>query len=324
MTIRPFDWRDLPLLYRYRQSGIFLDSSLSLTQGPILVPVGALLSYFAPATGIFTYFCDQNDYKETPLLGQVKHSSGASAARLSFLAPETMLESTSLPLLLDQVAYQIGVRGAFHVLAEVNESCKVFEVLRQAGFAIYARQHIWVLREIASGETKLTDWRMCVEDDLPGVHVLYNELVPGLVQQIEPPPKERPRGMVYHQNGEVKAYVELKYGMRGIWVQPYVHPDAEGFADRLVHLLKSLPNRRSRPIYVCARSYQSWLESAMQETGAEEFGRQAVMVRHLAITKKAAEAYKLPGMNGTQIEPTAPFARIKVVTKETNDRKTHY
>lgn len=324
MTIRPFDWRDLPLLYRYRQSGIFLDSALSLTQGSILVPVGAILSYFAPATGIFTYFCDHSDQQEAPLLGQVKHSSGASSARLSFLAPETLLESSSLPVLLDQVAYQIGVRGAFHVLAEVNESSKAFEVLRQAGFAIYARQHILVLRGLASGETELSDWHACNEREIPGVLALYNELVPGLVQQIEPPPKDHPRGMVYHQGGEIKAYVELKYGMRGVWVQPYVHPDVEDFVGKLGRLLRSLTNRRSRPVYVCVRSYQSWLENAVQETGAESFIHQAVLVRHLAITKKAAEAYKLPAMNGTQAEPTAPFARIKVVNKETNDRKTHY
>jgi hypothetical protein len=320
MTIRPFDWRDLRILYRYRQHGIFLDSALALTRGSMLVPLGALLSYFAPATGIFTYLCEQSDHREAPLLGQVKHSSGSSSARLSFLAPESMLESASLPTLLDQVAYQIGMRGAFHVLAEVNDGCNAFEALRQAGFAIYARQHIWVLRGVAEGEPKQTGWCVCEEGDLSGVLMLYNDLVPGLVQQIEPPPKDRGRGLVYRQDGEVKAYVELKYGMRGIWVQPYVHPDIEGFAGRLANLVESLPNRRSRPVYVCVRSYQSWLESAVQETGAETFVRQAVMVRHLAITKKAAEAYKLPAINGTQAEPTAPFARIKVVNKETNDR----
>jgi hypothetical protein len=320
MTIRPFDWRDLPLLYRYRQRGIFLDSALALTRGSMLVPVRALLSYFASAAGVFTYLCDRGDHKESPLLGQVMHSSGSSSARLSYLAPETMLESANFPLMLDQVAYRIGARGAFHVLAEVDDGLIAFEALRQAGFAIYARQNIWVLWGKPTGETKQTDWRLCDESDLPGVHVLYNDLVPGLVQQIEPPPKNRARGLVYRQEREVKAYVELKYGMRGIWVQPYVHPDAEGFAERLANLLENLPNRRSRPVYLCVRSYQSWLESAVQETGAEALVRQAVMVRHLAVTKKAAEAYKLPAMNGSQAEPTAPFARIKVVNKETNDR----
>ena len=316
MTIRPFDWRDLPLLYRYRRHGIYLDSALALTRWPGLVPAGALASYLAPATGIFTYLCDQDDRKEAPLLGQVMHSSGSSFARLSFLAPETMLESASLPMMLDQITYQIGARGAFHVLAEVDDGLKAFEALRQAGFAIYARQRIWELRGMPAGEARQTDWRLYRRRDLPEVNTLCNDLVPGLVQQIEPPPKNRMRGMVYRQDGEVKVFVELKYGRQGIWAQPYVHPDTEDFPGRLVKLLEYLPDRRSRPIYLCVRSYQSWLERAVEETGAEELVRQAVMVRHLAVTKKAAETYKLPAINGKQAEPTAPFARIKVVDKE--------
>lgn len=316
MTIRPFDWRDLPLLYRYRQRGIFLDSSLALTRGPMLVPAGAMTSYLAPATGIFTYLCDQDDHKEAPLLGQVMHSAGSSFARLSFLAPETMLESNSVQLMLDQIAYRIGARGAFHVLAEVNDGLKAFESLRQAGFAIYARQRIWELQGMPAGVARQTDWRLYRRRDLPEIHALYNDLVPGLVQQIEPPPKNRTRGLVFRQDGEVKAFVELKYGRRGIWAQPYVHPDTEDFAGRLVNMLDYLPDRRSRPVYLCVRSYQSWLERAVEETGAEDLVRQAVMVRHLAVTKKVAEAYKLPAMNGKRAETTAPFARIKVISKE--------
>jgi hypothetical protein len=316
MTIRPFDLRDLSLLYRYRRHGIFLDSALVLTRGPMLIPAGALTSYLAPATGIFTYLCNQVDHKKTPLLGQVVHSSGSSFARLSFLAPESMLESTSLQLMLDQIAYRIGARGAFHVLAEVEDGLKAFEALRQAGFAIYARQGLWELRGLPEGRARQIEWHPYRRRDLADVHALYNNLVPGLVQQIEPPPKYRTRGMIYREDGEVRVYVELKYGRQGIWAQPYVHPDTEDFAGCLVHLLKNLPNRRSRPIYLCVRSYQSWLERAVEEIGAEILSRQAVMVRHLAVTKKIAETFKLPAMNGTKVEPTAPFIRMKVVDKD--------
>ena len=59
------------------------------------------------------------------------------------------------------------------------------------------------------------------------IRSLYNNLVPGLVQQVEPLPPDQLRGMVYYQQGELLAYVELRYGPRGIWAQPFVHPDAE-------------------------------------------------------------------------------------------------
>ena len=53
MSVRAFDWRDLPALLRYRNQSVYLDSALVLTRGPMLVS-GALLSYLAPAIGIMT------------------------------------------------------------------------------------------------------------------------------------------------------------------------------------------------------------------------------------------------------------------------------
>jgi len=45
--------------------------------------------------------------------------------------------------------------------------------------------------------------------------------------------------------------------------------------------------------------------------GARPGPQQAVMVRHLAITRRVKQAYPLPAINGTRAEPTAPIARIK-------------
>jgi hypothetical protein len=56
MNIRPFDWRDLPLLHRYRNQGLFPDSASVLTRDDAGT-AGACLP-FCPATGIFTYLCD--------------------------------------------------------------------------------------------------------------------------------------------------------------------------------------------------------------------------------------------------------------------------
>ena len=74
--------------------------------------------------------------------------------------------------------------------------------------------------------------------------------------------------MVYYQDGDLLAFVELKFGRNGVWVQPFIHPDAAGFDKYLFHLLQDLPSRGNRPLYICVRSYQSWLESAIERMGA--------------------------------------------------------
>lgn len=305
MNIRPFDLHDLPLLYRYRQEGLFLDSMLAFTRGTLLAPGGALLAYFAPATGVFTYLAKPDGENGQPLVGQVQHAAGAAFARLTFLAPESALHCAVLPALFDTIAVEIGQRGAFHVLAEVQEGSPAFLALHQAGFAIYARQRIWRLADEPQGQPASAEWRFCTGQDTLRVRSLYADLVPGLVQQVESLPRERLKGMILLQREDVRAYVELRYGPVGIWAQPFIHPDTPEVGGHLVHLLQSLPNRRGRAVYLCVRGYQSWLEPAIEQLGAEPGQSQAVMVRHLAVARKAAQTYALPSLNGKRVEPVA-------------------
>ncbi len=307
MAVRPFDWRDLSALHRYRHHSVFLDSALVLTRGPMLVPA-ALFSYLAPSTGLFT--CVYNGDQHPPLIGQVMHNAGSSLAHLTFLTPDEGLESPAIPDIVEYLSMLVGERGAFRLLAEVDEQSRVFEALRKACFAIYSRQRIWQITSQWSNQNDNdTSWRVATGRDTIAIRSLYNNLVPGLVQQVEPFNMQPPRGLVYEQEEDLLAYVELRYGYRGIWAQPFVHPDAEDILDRFIELLQNLPNRRSRPVYLCIRSYQSWLESAVEELGAEAGPRQAVMVKHLAVSQRVARHFTLPALESGHPEISVPIAR---------------
>ncbi len=310
MKIRPFGWRDLALLRSYLNRGLFLDSSRVMIHGTALIPMGAFLTFLGPSTRMFTYRCESAGESGTPLIGQLTFTPGASYARLSFLAPEDAMDQSDLSALADYMAVQMGERGAFHILADVDESNQVFHLLHHAGFAIYARQRIWRLEGQPVGDEASVVWRPCSFKDTISVRSLYCNVVPGLVQQVEPLPKKNIRGVVHYQNGDLLAFVELKYGRNGVWVQPFIHPDAAGFDRYLLHLLQDLPARGNRPLYICIRSYQSWLESAIERMGAQPGPQQAVMVRHLALTRRVNQTYPLPAINGTRAEPTAPIARM--------------
>lgn len=310
MSVRPFDWRDLPALHRYRQQSVYLHSALVLTRGPMLIS-GAIFSSLMPAAGILTAVCEPNSTRGTPAIGQIIHLPGTPSAQLTFLAPESSLHGPVLAGLLEHFAALSVERGAFRLLADVDERTQAFESLRQTGFAIYARQRIWKLSESGYERLPFSDWDVAEERDLIAVRGLYSNLVPALVQQVEPFPVERLHGLVYRSEGEVLAYVELKYGHRGIWAQPFVHPDAEDVVDRLVELLRDLPHRRSRPVYLCIRSYEYWLEPAVEALGAQPGPRQAVLVRHLAVPQKALRTFALPALEGGTPEATAPFAHLQ-------------
>ena len=155
------------------------------------------------------------------------------------------------------------------------------------------------------------------------MHFLYSNLVPALVQQMETAPSNRLRGLVYYQGTELFAYIELRYGLQGIWAQPFIHPDTDSVADLLYAVLQEIPFRRSRPVYLCLRSYQSWLEPVLEEMQAQPSPQQAVMVRHLAVTRRVTQSIALPTLNGKTAEPTAPIAHIKFL-QERHDRKKDY
>jgi hypothetical protein len=309
MTVRPFDWRDLPALHRFRQRTVFLHSELVLTRGPLLVP-GALFSYLAPAMGLFTATVNGGESPD-PIIGQVMQSPGGTSAHLTFLTPEETLRQPSVAALLENLAVISGELGAFRLLADVDERTSAFEALRRDSFSIYSRQRIWQLNRPENGRPPVgSGWRSATSQDALPVRSLYNNLVPALVQQVEPFNPEKPRGLVYYQNGDLRAYVDLRYGHRGIWVQPFIHPDAEDVEEWFVELLQLLPARHSRPVYVCVRSYQSWLEPAVEDLGAVPGPRQAVMVKHLAQPQRARATFAMPVLESGRPEISTPIAHI--------------
>jgi hypothetical protein len=319
MNIRPFEWRDLTLLHRYRKECVYLHCALMLTRGPLFVPTGAFLSTLAHATGLFTYLVEadsKNEAKErsfeSPFVGQVSHQAGAASAQITFFTPEEGLDRDPVSGLVEQMLGAVGKRGALHILAEVEEQSAVQGVLRQVGFGIYARQSIWGLDRKSSRDNRSDGmWRSAGKQDEAGIRFLYTNLVPGLVQQVEMLPSGRLHGLVYYRGGEMLAYVDLEYGLSGILAQPFIHPDAEAVAASLVHLLRRLPDLYARPVYLRVRSYQSWLDSVLEDFGAEHVSRQAVMVRHLAVKRRAMQNMTVPALNGSTPEPTVPVARIE-------------
>ena len=312
--IRSFDWRDFPLLHRYRKHGLWLDSTLELTRWLSFVPAGALLASLAPAIGIYTCVSRANGYPNLPVIGQVVHQPGSQAAQLTFLAPAAAIKSPGAAALLDYLAGQMGRRGAHNLLAEVQENAPAFEVLRQAGYAIYSRQRIWKLAGFPDVEETPTRWSPATSLDEPDIRALYSSIVPALVQQAEPPPWERLNGVVYRHGGELLGYIYLHYGPRGVWAQPFLHPEIENVTGRLVLLLNHLPNRRSRPVYLALRSHPAWLAPPLVDMGARPGPRQAVMAKRLVVPLKAVLPLKIPGTGLETPQPKASAYTLHPIT----------
>ena len=305
--IRPFELSDIVTLNRYRRRGLFLDPIPTLTWGEGLVPLGAAFSPFANAAGVFTFFYQDKEKASEAIIGQVAHTAGSSFAHFTFLAPDSAIASPELAPLLEALIEKIGKRGAANLIAEVDEHTQTFENLRLANFSIYARQQIWRISQKPKAVKGKSAWRGIAPIDEIAVRQLYTANVPPMVQQVEPPPWQQLRGWVYYQEKELLAFADASTGPRGIWLQPFIHPELENAGESLLQLVAKLKARKKRPVYICLRSYQSWLGNALIDAQAEIAAEQAVMVRRLAAPVKKAALAPIPQINGNTEATTSYY-----------------
>ncbi|MEP7133493.1 MAG: hypothetical protein ABI904_01045 [Chloroflexota bacterium] len=295
MTIRPLAILDLPQLYRFREEAIGLDTARTLTRGN---PLGAarLLAYMNPSRHVYSAVANG---EHDSVLGGIIHLRDETFAKLLYLAPASQLNHPGLPGLIENLSAQAGMWGAFHVLAEVDEMSDAFVPLRQAGFSVYAWQRLWDVSDVTESGSSL-DWTRVRSIQLPAVQSLFHQIVPPLLHPIEPQPKT-PIGWI--SNDGAKCYVSVTHGMYGIVLTPLIHPEAKDVNSKLAALISNLPDRRGRPVYICVRSYQAWLEPVLADLGAKAAARQAVMVKHLArLVKEGQTAPAVP--SGVTVQPS--------------------
>lgn len=295
MSIRPLALFDLPYLHSFREQAVGLDTARTLTRGNPLGAVG-LFSYVNPGRHIYSAIANG---EEESVLGGIIHSRDEMFAKLLFLAPSSQLEHPELPELIENLSAQAGAWGAFHVIAEIDERSEAFIALRKSGFSVYAWQRMWDVSDITEAGPSF-EWTRVKSVHVPSVQNLYYQIVPPLLQPVEPQPKNASGWMC---NEGVKCYISATQGVYGTVLAPLIHPEATDVSTKLASLIRNLPDRRNRPVYLCVRSYQAWLEPVLADLGARGADRQAVMVKHLArLVKEEQTASKVP--SGVSVQPS--------------------
>ena len=311
MTIRLYDWRDLILLHRIRNRGMCLDSKLMYTRGAHTLrdrPLATLI----PGRSVCTLVFRADNSSELSAAGQFQIHNNKLPARLVFISPRQILSRTEGVNLLEAMAHMAGEWGAPALIAEIDERDPAFDCLHVAGFAVYSRQRILQLERVVNDRAAPHEmiWRSAIDRDYIAIQSLYTNLVPALVQQVEPPPSRDGRGLVYWSQGELLGFLDVEHGPQGIWVQPYFHPAAELDDELLSGIMLTMSPSQKRPLFICVRSYQGGLSHSLSRLGFERCSSQAVMVKRLAAPIRRQVRAEIPALDGTQPEPSAPFANI--------------
>jgi hypothetical protein len=291
MMIRPFDLRDVTLVAQLEHQGTPLNAELALTRKPRLLQT-ALASFFSLGNhGVRTYICrgtlPDHDKKVEGLL-QIQPRENGTRGYVTFAAPALASSERAdevWEILLEYASLEAGSMGLHHLIAEAPEDGREVEVLRRAGFAVNLRQDILRLDADRRSARAGSALRPCEDVDTWAVRQLYFNTAPRLAHLVEGLPRADPsgaRGYVYEVKGELAAYVEVRRGPHGAWVNLLVHPDAEAHATQIVsEALAELGPAWDSPIFCGVRRYQEWLRRPLESLGFEAFGSSVLMVKHL-------------------------------------------
>ena len=270
---------DLPLLWRLGDNGIILDSEVGLTRDARSANSSLISSILFPR-GVYTLVARSDAQR---VVGQFRYRQDDLTAHLVYLAPSLPdnADDTLWLQILDGVAREAGKHGAHSLLAEVAPNSRLFETLRMARFATYARQTIWRHAPVAHHETTITLTEENSGDQI-GIMSLIGSTVPAMLHQVAAPPSDL-RGLVYRKNGLLEAYIAVSEGEQGVYLLPYVHPDV---LDRRIQDFAGLIQQTTRahkvPVYICVRSFQCWLDPMLEKLGFEPWLDQVLMVKHIA------------------------------------------
>lgn len=269
---------DIPLVRRLIDQGTVLDSELEFTRDLNGASVSSIL---LPQRSLCT-LVTRSDKQQ--IVSQFRIRPDDSNAHIMYIAPRLLPDADDTIWLhaLDAMAREAGKHHAHALLAEVDENGPLFETLRTAGYAVYARQEIW-LRPPGDYPSYGTPVELMeeTEADALSVQSLLTNTVPSLVQQYASPHAEM-MGLVYRRDDHVEAYVAFSEGKHGIFIIPYLHPDVLSEAPAIINAaLNTIPRANKLPIFVCVRRYQDWIMEALAELRFEPVAQQAVMVKHI-------------------------------------------
>lgn len=243
---------------------------------------------------------------------QIEKRQTRQYAQMCYLGCQEEPAPIDICRLLEHLVKSAGTWKAWGVLADLPESSPLFEGFRKAGFSIWARQNIYQLKSISFDDGKDSiRWRLWTSEDINFMNTLYKEVVPGAAQCIEPMTRKAALGLVaYQPDGCLAAYADLEYGPKGIWVQ-VISSSEMSSADLLKALPAAIPELAGRPVFLCVRSYQSWLDVAMEEVGFSSSEAQILLVKHLVLRKSLERNAVKQLFENSTMEGSLPITQLK-------------
>lgn len=304
--LHDFTISDYGALNTARHHALFLHNQSVLTRGTAALIRRALLAPLCSFTGTHTVVSAGDG-----LVLQAQRFAGRSLAALVFLAPQAAANGAVLTGAVEYMLKQLGPHGVQGIFAELDEHSAANAALQQAGLSVQGHQRMWRLTNMPPAGSDNLLWQPQLSRHALAVRLLRNSLVPAHMQHLDCGSADMRDSLVLYESGQLAAFADVQRGPKGIWVQLLIEP-GRALADRLMALMLHLRPRPSRPVYVCVRAHQDWLEPVLEGLDAQPGPRQAVLVRRMVQPVKVKDLQKIAKAAGVEastiqfpVQPTA-------------------
>ncbi|MDQ4075898.1 MAG: hypothetical protein M3220_06575 [Chloroflexota bacterium] len=320
--------RDLWTIYRFQNQGVRLDlkSALLRPSSPMYLATARSLPGFGLWSGrVLTVTVREQGHSG---FVQARWRSSMPALDLLFIAPALGARRGATWIwhhLLHELVRKGGERDVQRLFAHLPEHRHAeVEVMRQAGFAIYAQDRLYCLKHLPNslnGTEILWEPHEAVDDW--GLNRLYHALTPLVVQQAEGVLRRKSsndyggwwgssrRGCYVLRGesvGEVRGYLRLTKGEHGHWLKLVLHPDlALSSFQLLQQALQLIADWSPLPVYCDVRDYEGFITEGLDRCGFEQVMTRVLLVRHTTASVRIKAARRVRALEASAETAPTPF-----------------
>lgn len=206
-------------------------------------------------------------------------------AQMNFLICHGEPSQEILAAFLDGLVRWAGEKGAFHLLAEVEETQRCFAWLCRGGFSTIYRQSIWRVQNTTSPLNQSSLWREVSVQDHPAIRNLFKNWIPPVVQVAQPLNGHHFPRYILCDGERVLGFIQVRRGEGCLLLTPVFDPTLANPLNHLERLLQ-LKSFGGEALFILACSHQVGLMSQLESNYPPPIKKQVVVVKYLAVSRR--------------------------------------
>ncbi len=243
----------------------------------------------------------------TPLaFGQVEYNQ--PRARLNWLLPCHDEGSSALISLIDNLAFEAGLRGSIFLLSSALLDSAEFSLLRHQGFCTYGWEKFWQVDTsmLPADHRKSTHWRSASAGDQHEILRFQRRHLAPALRAVTPLADEILPDNILVIDGSIQGIAAIVFSSSRAVMQILLDPRILIPQAYLRELIATHADHYTL-WYIRQMNSQDWMEEHLQSMARPVLARRELLVKHFAIREKLPLGILNHSAENSQPDPVAPY-----------------